>query len=103
MTDRRPRHPAQRMDQAVLAQGIQDRHWSDADLAQFAGHQNLTWWIAHLRDAETSLRRFRNRLEALRDRDPPRPCPGCGAPVTGRADAIYCGTSCRVRAHRARS
>jgi hypothetical protein len=103
MADRRPRDPAQRLDQAVLAQGIEDQYWPDADLAQFAGHQNLTWWIAHLREAETSLRRFRNRLEALRDGDPPRLCPGCGAPVTGRADAIYCGTSCRVRAHRTRS
>ncbi|HEV3293119.1 MAG TPA: hypothetical protein VG123_29430 [Streptosporangiaceae bacterium] len=103
MAERRPRDPAQRLDQAVLAQGIEDRYWPDADLAQFAGHQNLTWWIAHLREAGTSVRRFRNRLEALRDGDPPRRCPGCGAPVTGRADAIYCGTSCRVRAHRTRT
>jgi hypothetical protein len=103
MADRRPRDPAQRLDQAVLAQGIEDRYWPDADLAQFAGHDNLIWWIAHLREAETSVRRFRSRLEALRDGDPPRRCLGCGAPVTGRADAIYCGTSCRVRAHRTRA
>jgi hypothetical protein len=103
MAERCPRNPAQRLDQAVLAQGIDDRYWPDADLAQFAGHQNLTWWMAHLREAETSLRRFRNRLEALRDGDPPRRCPSCGTPVTGRADAIYCGTSCRVRAHRTRT
>jgi hypothetical protein len=103
MADRRPRDPAQRLDQAVLAQGIQDQYWPDANLAQVAGHQNLTWWITHLRQAETSIRRFRSRLEALWDGDPPRLCPGCGTPITGRADAIYCGTSCRVRAHRTRS
>jgi hypothetical protein len=28
---------------------------------------------------------------------------GCGGPVAGRADAVYCGPACRVRAHRARS
>jgi hypothetical protein len=103
MADRRPRDPAQRMDQAVLAQGIEDRYWPDADLARFAGHQNLTWWIGHLREAETSPRRSRTRPETLQNGDPPRPCPGCGAPVTGRADAIYCGTRCRVRAHCTRS
>jgi hypothetical protein len=102
MADRRPRGPAQRIDQAVLAQGINDRCWPDADLAQLAGHQNLTWCISHLHEAETSLRRFRKRLEALRDGESPRLCPACGAPVTGRADAIYCGTRCRVRAHRTR-
>jgi hypothetical protein len=103
MAARRPRDLAQRLDQAVLAQGIQDRYWPDADLAQFAGDQNLIWSIGHLREAEASLRRFRKRLEALRDGDPPRLCPGCGAPVTGRADAVYSGTSCRVRAHRTRT
>jgi hypothetical protein len=66
MADRCPCDPAQRMDQAVLAQGIQDRYWLDVDLAQFAGHQNLTWWIVHLRQAETSIRRFRRRLEVSR-------------------------------------
>jgi hypothetical protein len=53
MADRRPRDPAQRLDQAVLAQGIQNQYWPDADVAQFAGHHNLTWWISHLREAET--------------------------------------------------
>jgi len=102
MTDRRSRDQAQHIDQAVLAQGIEDRYWPDADLAQLAWHENLIWWIDHLREAETSIRRFRKRLETLRDGDPPRLCPGCGGPVTGRADAIYCGTRCRVRAYRTR-
>ena len=103
MADRRPRDPAQRLDQGVLAQGSKDACWPDAGLAQVAGHQNLTWWIGHLRDAETSPRRFRKSLEALRHGDLPRLCPGCGGPVTGRADALYCGTRCRVRAYRTRS
>jgi len=55
MTDRRPRNPAQRLDQAVLAQGIGNRYWPDANLAQFAGHDNFIWWIARLRQAETRL------------------------------------------------
>lgn len=32
----------------------------------------------------------------------PRDCEWCGGPVIGRSDARYCGTTCRVSAHRER-
>lgn len=32
----------------------------------------------------------------------PRDCEWCGGPVVGRSDARYCGTTCRVSAHRER-
>ena len=76
--------------------------WPESEIAKLAGDGNLDWWIEELRNAETSVRLLRKRLEALRDGTAPRVCPGCGKPVTGRADAVYCGTTCRVRAHRAR-
>ncbi|MEO3922993.1 hypothetical protein ABGB07_03805 [Micromonosporaceae bacterium B7E4] len=62
---------------------------------------NLDYWIAELRKGETSVRQLRRRLEALRD-EVERPCQGpeCSRPVTGRPDAVYCGASCRIRAHR---
>ena len=60
---------------------------------------NLDTWIRELRDREASVRRLRKRLEALRDGDG-RSCPACGRPVLGRADAIYCSSLCRIRAHR---
>jgi hypothetical protein len=94
------------MTDAVLAQGMAAEHWTDAQLAELAGlagGENLDWWIGHLREAETSIRRCRKRLEALREGVTSRVCPECGGPVTGRADAKYCGSTCRVRAHRARS
>ena len=56
-------------------------------------------WIAGLRRGETAVRHLRKRLEALRD-DVQRTCPVCGAAVSGRPDAVYCGSPCRVRAHR---
>lgn len=98
--------PVRRMRETVLFQGIPAEYWTDAQLAELAtlaGAENLDWWIGHLRQAETSVRLCRKRLEALRDSGPARVCPGCGGPVVGRADAVYCGSTCRVRAHRARS
>jgi hypothetical protein len=68
------------------------------DLDQLT-RKNLDHWITELREGETSVRHLRKRLEALRD-GVERTCPACGRPVTGRPDAIYCTTECRVRAHR---
>jgi hypothetical protein len=95
--------PERRMTEAVIAQGFPPEFWPGSELAKLAGNDNLGWWIGHLREAEASIRRHRRRLEALRDGSMPRACPGCGGPVAGRADAVYCGPACRVRAHRARS
>ena len=91
------------MTDVVISQGLPDGFWPDSELAKLAGNDNLGWWIGHLRAAEASIRRHRKRLEALRDGIAPPACPGCGGPVAGRADAVYCGPACRVRAHRARS
>jgi hypothetical protein len=104
MSSRRPLKydPVRRMTELVISQGI-PAGFTDAELAQLAGDENLGWWIGHLREAEASIRRHRKRLEALRDGTAPRACPGCGGPVAGRADAVYCGSACRVRAHRERS
>lgn len=99
------RDRADLMDESVLAQGFPGEGWTDAELAdavRLSGGEHLDWWIVHLRQAETSVRRLRKRMEALRDGRPSRVCPGCGGPVTGRADAVYCGSGCRLRAYRAR-
>ena len=105
MASRRPLKydPVRRMTGLVLSQGFPAEFWPDPELAKLAGNDNLAWWIGHLREAEASIRRHRKRLEALRDGIAPRVCPGCGSPVAGRADALYCRSACRVRAHRARS
>ncbi len=98
--------PVRRMIEVVLSQGVAAEHWPDAELSEIvrlAGAEKLTAWIEHLREAETSIRRHRKRLEVLRDSATARVCPGCGGPVVGRADAVYCGSTCRVRAYRARS
>jgi len=94
------------MIEVVLSQGVAAEHFPDAEIAEIvrlAGAENLTAWIEYLREAETSIRRHRKRLEALRDSATSRACPECGDPITGRADAVYYGSTCRVRAHRARS
>ena len=105
MAPRRPLKydPVRRMTELVLSQGFPAGFWPDSELAKLAGNDGLGWWIGHLREAEASIRRHRKRLEALRDGIAPRVCPGCGGPVVGRADAVYCGPVCRVRAHRARA
>jgi hypothetical protein len=95
--------PVRRMTESVLSQGFPAGVWPDSELAKLAGDDNLGWWIGHLREAEASIRRHRKRLEALRDGAAARACPGCGGPVAGRADAVYCGSVCRGRAHRERS
>jgi hypothetical protein len=61
--------------------------------------KHLPHWIEGLREAETKVRHLRKRLEALQDPLAPT-CPGCGRVVSGRADARYCSTNCRVTAHR---
>ncbi len=104
MASRRPLKydPVRRMTELVLSQGFPAEFWPDSELAKLAGNDNLGWWISHLREAEASIRRHRKRLEALQDGIAPRVCPGCGGLVAGRADAVYGGSPCRVRAHRAR-
>ena len=82
------------MTELVLSQGFPAGFWPDSELAKLAGNDNLGWWIGHLREAEASIRRHRKRLEALRDGIAPQVCPGCGGPVAGRADAVYCGSAC---------
>ena len=59
----------------------------------------LDSWIQTLRSAETDLRYFRQRLEALQD-GIERTCPVCSTAVTGRSDRVYCGATCRQRARR---
>ncbi len=72
---------------------LEDEHYEVLD------RTNLDYWIGELRSSEASVRRLRKRLEALRD-EVGRLCPVCGRPVIGRADAVYCGSNCRIRAHR---
>jgi hypothetical protein len=94
------------MTEVVLSQGVAAEHWPDAELAEIvrlAGAANLTAWIEHLREAKTPSGGTGNGWKRCGIAPRPRVCPGCGGPVVGRADAVYCGSTCRVRAHRARS
>jgi len=61
--------------------------------------EQMPRWIDGLRQAESSLRRLRTQLEAILT-DSERRCPVCDTAVTGRADQVYCGATCRQRAHR---
>jgi len=93
------------MDESVQAQGFDSELWPEPSLAELAGladRHDFDMWVDQLRRAETSIRRHRKRLEALRDGRVPRRCPVCGGPVAGRADAVYCGDVCRLRAYRDR-
>jgi hypothetical protein len=94
------------MDESVLALGGFDGEvWPEsrlAELAELADRSDFDMWVGQLRRAEASIRRYRKRLEALRDGRVPRRCPVCGGPVAGRADAVYCGDLCRLRAYRDR-
>jgi hypothetical protein len=94
------------MDASVLDQGFDGELWPEprlAALAELADREDLDAWIDDLRRAETSVRWFRKRLEALRDGRAPGRCPVCGGVVAGRADAVYCGDGCRLRAYRGRA
>jgi len=73
-------------------------HMVEKDIQQLT-RANLDHWIAELRTGEQMVRQLRRRLEALRDQSE-RSCPECSRPVTGRPDAVYCGSHCRVRAYR---
>lgn len=69
------------------------------------GHPQLEEWIAELRESETAARKFRLRLEALRDQpqvEPERRCAYCGTPLYARAGAKYCSSVCRASASRSR-
>jgi hypothetical protein len=94
------------MDESVLAlSGFDSEVWPESRLAELAGladRHDFDMWVNQLRRAETSIRRYRKRLETLRDGRAPRRCPVCGGPVAGRADAVYCGDVCRLRAYRDR-
>jgi hypothetical protein len=94
------------MDESVPSLGGFDSEWWPesrlAELARLADRDDFDMWVDQLRRAETLIRRHRKRLEALRDGRAPRRCPACGGPVAGRADAVYCGDVCRLRAYRDR-
>lgn len=61
--------------------------------------EQIPGMVAHLREAEANTRRLRGQLEALLN-DSDRRCPVCDVAVTGRADQVYCGATCRQRARR---
>ncbi len=61
--------------------------------------EHLAGWVAHLQEAEANTRRLRRQLEAL-ESGAARTCPECDTAVTGRADQVYCGATCRQRARR---
>ena len=87
-----------RMTDWVLSIGVADAG-AGPDLSR-VDREQLPWMIDHLREAEADVRRLRKRLEAeLGGTD--RSCPVCGDAVTGRADQVYCGPTCRQRARRA--
>ncbi|MGH3285936.1 MAG: hypothetical protein ACRDPD_14820, partial [Streptosporangiaceae bacterium] len=70
------------MDESVLALGGFDSEvWPESRLAGLADRGDFDMWVGQLRRAETSIRRYRKRLEALRDGRAPRRCPVCGGPV----------------------
>lgn len=75
------------------------RVWFPEKDIQALDRRGLDYLIAELRKGEADVRRFRKRLEALQA-EVDRPCPECGRQVVGRADAVYCTSECRVRAHR---
>lgn len=60
-------------------------------------------WVENVRAGESAMRDLRLRIEALRDNNGVLPeCETCGGEFTGRSDARYCSTRCRVAAHRAK-
>ena len=68
------------MDECVLAVGGFDSEvWPEDRLAELAGladRHDFDMWVGQLRRAETSIRRYRKRLEALRNGRAPRRVPG---------------------------
>jgi hypothetical protein len=64
-----------------------------------AGSEELPKWIEELRDAETNLRRFRLRLEALHTGSS-LTCAYCGKEFHGRKGAKFCSPSHRAMSSR---
>lgn len=58
--------------------------------------------IIEARRREADQREMRLRLEALQSGEVLPECKHCGSEFTGRSDARFCSTQCRVAAHRAR-
>lgn len=56
-------------------------------------------WIEQLREAETNVRLLRHQILALLSGEE-RHCPICDKAVTGKANRVYCGATCRQRARR---
>src|SRR5487761_335876 len=94
--------PRREITSAVVMAARVIRIGVDLDFERLDRDQ-LGQWIRDLRKAEAAVRRLRKRLEALQAGIRPGPCRACGQPFSGRPDAVYCGTTCRVRAHRARN
>lgn len=57
--------------------------------------------IAVAREREAVQRKLRKRLESLQSGEVLPECEQCGTEFTGRSDARFCSTRCRVAAHRA--
>ena len=88
--------PDRRMDNVVRMAAAS---FPEADFGRL-DPAKLPFWIAALREAEASTRLLRKRLESLAEGST-RTCPVCSCDVVGRADRVYCGSTCRQRARRA--
>ena len=91
--------PEWQMLNTVQGSRIPEVVFDRLDLSRIDREQ-LPRYIDELRKGEAEVRRLRYRLEAFLD-DSERHCPVCDTAVTGRADQVYCGATCRQRARRA--
>ena len=74
--------PGKAHDRGCALQGVAAEHWPDAELSEIVrlvGAENLTAWIEHLREAETSIRRHRNSWKRCGTAQRPGSAPGAAA------------------------
>ena len=90
--------PDRQLLNVVQGAGVHEVVFDRLDLSRLDREQ-LPRCVEELRRAETEVRRLRGRIEAFLA-DSERRCPVCDTAVTGRADQVYCGATCRQRARR---
>jgi hypothetical protein len=73
--------------------------FTPSDWLEIASSPALDSWIQDLRQAETSTRKLRLRLEASREPSTPL-CAYCGEPFFARSGAKYCSPSHRAMGNR---
>ena len=93
--------PADRVYNVVMSPTSNPgQFFTPGGVAEIVASGTLPELIEAARETERAARETRLWLESLAGKGELRTCPVCGSPLMGRADRVFCSSTCRQRQHR---